>query len=318
MCNYLDDLAGAEFVHKANSAYLSLRNLLRSLNLIENVDKATPPAVEMEFLGILLNSESFTMTIPPRKLKSIRQQLHSWLDKQWCTLEELQSIIGNLQHLSCCIRGGRIFINRLLNTLRGATSNNKSGRIELSRDFRQDLNFWFHLMASFNGVSIICEIQWLEVDSIFACDASLRAAGAVNTEDNSYFQLNFEHPYLGYPIHILEMLTVILCCKIWGHTFSGRKIRCFSDNQCTVIAVNTGKSKDLYMRKCIRELFYLCTMHSFEIRADYIETKNNVLPDLLSRFYELPHRIRFHRLSHNMNLKQIPASHDMLEFSHSW
>lgn len=318
VCNYLDDLAGAESIHKASTAYLSLQNLLRSLNLIENIDKATPPAVEMEFLGILLNSENFTMTIPPRKLQSIRQQLRDWIHKQYCTLKELQSLIGKLQHLSCCIRGGRIFINRLLNTLRGVNSNHKSHCIEISSEFKQDLKFWFYLMDSFNGVSIMSESQWQEVDTIFSCDASLRAAGAVNTDNKSYFQLDFVSPYLGYPIHILEMLTVILCCKIWGPTFTGRKIRCLSDNMCTVIAVNEGKSKDVLMQKCIRELFYLCTLFSFEIRAVYIETKKNVLPDLLSRFHELPNRIRFHRLTHDKNFKQIPATNSMLAFSHTW
>jgi len=312
VCNYLDDLAGAEFTHKANSAFLSLQNLLRSLNLIENLDKATPPAVEMEFLGILLNSESFTMTIPSRKLRDIRDELNIWINKEICTLKNLQSLIGKLQHLSCCIRGGRIFVNRLLNSLREATASNTPFCIHISREFKQDLYFWLNLMQDFNGVSIMSELVWSEAETVFSCDSSLFGSGGINFINGTYFHFNYQKPFSDYPIHLLEMLTLIACCKIWGKYFKGSNILCRSDNLCTVIAVNDGKSKDTLMQACIRELFYVCTLYSFDIKVNYIASKDNTLADLLSRFPRLEAQQNFASLTKNMQLEQVSASNVLL------
>ena len=293
VCSYLDDIAGAESVSKAFSALLTLQNLLGSLNLIENPDKVTLPATKMIFLGILLNSEDFTMTIPEEKLQEIRVLLNEWLSYDSCTLKQLQSLIGKLQHVSCCIRGGRIFINRLLNTLREANKLQRTRKIAVSTDLKRELNYWFYLMTNFNGVSIMSELEWTEVNAVFASDASMTGAGGVNYENKTYFKLTFPARYLEYKIHILEMLSLLLCCKVWGKHWKGRKIQARSDNQCVVIAVNKGASKDPFMQSCIRELFYICSIHAFEIRAVYISSKDNVLPDSLSRFKDSAQQTRF-------------------------
>ena len=223
VCSYLDDIAGAESVNKASLALLTLQNLLGSLNLIENPDKVTLPATKMIFLGILLNSEDFTMTIPEQKLYEIRILLNQWLSYITCTLKQLQSLIGKLQHISCCIRGGRIFINRLLNLLREANAHDEKQHIPLSQELKRELHFWFTLMTNFNGVSIMSELEWTAVDDIFASDASSHGAGGVNFENKTYFKIEFHAPFTDYPIHVLELLTLIACCKVWGKLWAGKK-----------------------------------------------------------------------------------------------
>ena len=116
--SYLDDIASAESPQKARLAFLTLSNLLKTLNLIENKDKICQPSTEMIFLGLLLNSNNFTITIPPKKLQDLRAELKKWLYLSRCTRRQLMSIIGKLQHVIPCIAGGRIFLNRMLNTLR--------------------------------------------------------------------------------------------------------------------------------------------------------------------------------------------------------
>jgi len=101
------------------------------------------------------------------------------------------------------------------------------------------------------------ELEWSKTKTVFASDSSLTGAGGVNYERNTYFTLAFQEPYRNYKIHVLEMLTLILCCKVWGQYWAGRKIQALCDNQCRVIAVNKGSSKDLHMQACIRELFIL-------------------------------------------------------------
>ena len=139
ICNYLDDFAGADQPDRARLAFITLRLIFHKLNLIESVEKATPPATKLVFLGILLDSNDFTMTIPPSKMRSLLAELLRWRQRSTATKREIQSIIGKLQHVSSCIRGGRIFLNRMLTTLRGLTTTEPDVHVPLDADFKQDI-----------------------------------------------------------------------------------------------------------------------------------------------------------------------------------
>ena len=76
----------------------------------------------MVFLGIQLDSHAFTQTIPHDKLHGCRRILAEYLEMQTCTKRQLQSLIGKLMHVSGCVRGGRTFLNSILNVLRDAKS----------------------------------------------------------------------------------------------------------------------------------------------------------------------------------------------------
>ena len=90
------------------------------------------------------------------------------------------------------------------------------------------------------------------------------------------------------------------------------------DNQCAVIAVNKGLSKDLMVQSCIRELFYVCSLYSFEIKAVYIRSEENVLPDALSRFKEKGQQKRFYQQTAGLGFSEIAVSTRLLHFSHPW
>ena len=51
--------------------------------------------------------------------------------------------------------------------------------------------------------------------------------------------------------------------------------------------VNTGRSKNKLCMEWLRELYWTCFIHNIELHASYINTKDNVLADHLSR---LPYR----------------------------
>lgn len=78
LCNYLDDLAGAEKADTAQRAMDTLLALLNELGLEESVDKRCPPSPVMVFLGIVLNSTTMTMHIPQDKVEEIILLLHTW------------------------------------------------------------------------------------------------------------------------------------------------------------------------------------------------------------------------------------------------
>ena len=137
--NYLDDLIGVAAASYASDAYRSLGELLQELGLLENFDKACPPSVVQLVLGVEINTVDGTISVTKDRMLEIRDLLSEWEKKTKSTKVELQSLIGKLQYISKCVQQSRIFVNRLLDTLR-TLSDRKSFKIAGS--FRKDLRWW--------------------------------------------------------------------------------------------------------------------------------------------------------------------------------
>ena len=72
--NYIDDLGGVDSASKAELAFEELGNILAEIGILESVQKATPPSTKMVFLGILLDSESQTLSIDSESYKFITRK----------------------------------------------------------------------------------------------------------------------------------------------------------------------------------------------------------------------------------------------------
>ena len=86
-------------------------------------------------------------------------------------------------------------------------------------------------------------------------------------------------------INSLELLAVVVACKLWGHLWSRRRNLLYYDNQATVSVINTGKSRNVFMNDCLRELWLIAAIHDFELRAVHLEGQSNRAADLLSRWH---------------------------------
>ena len=62
--------------------------------------------------------------------------------------KDLESLIGKLQFVTACVRPGRIFISRLLNTLRGLPAGVHSAEFEMCKD----IEWWKKFLTKYNGV----------------------------------------------------------------------------------------------------------------------------------------------------------------------
>ena len=128
--NYLDDLIGVAHAIASDQAYQHLGLTLEDLGLAENYSKACPPATIQIVLGIEFNTVHGTLSVPEEKMKEIKPLLKRWLRKMKSTKTDLQSLIGTLQFVCKCVLQSRVFMNRLLETLR---SMSKKSSIKLVR-----------------------------------------------------------------------------------------------------------------------------------------------------------------------------------------
>ena len=134
-------------------------SIFNTLGLASLPKKDSQPAFEMVCLGILVNTKDLTLRVPESRLRELSDELHLWLSRERFTVKELQSLLGKLSFVSACVHASRIFLSRLLNTLRSFPSNAKSheistshvgnaSRLGLVENFSSPLQWCFGLQAS--------------------------------------------------------------------------------------------------------------------------------------------------------------------------
>ncbi|XP_033730957.1 uncharacterized protein LOC117320473 [Pecten maximus] len=315
--NYLDDFAGAETKAKSQNAFEFLGAVLQNGGLVESQSKAVPPSTRMVFLGVLFDTESLTLEVPPFRLQEITDLVVVWLEKDQATLQQLQSLLGKLMFVASCVRQSRIFISRLLNWLRDNTGSEASLIVPLA--VRKDLLWWKEFLSLYNGVSMMSLEEWSAPDGEFSSDACLSGCGGFCKGQSFHVVFPEFIRVQDLSINCLELLTIVVSVKLWGALFRGKKIVINCDNSASVAVINSGRSRVAFMQGCLREICFHAAIHEFELRARHIEGELNRIPDHLSRWHLDPSQEgMFHELTRGMEVTFHPIEEESFKFSHRW
>ena len=104
---YLDDfLIMGESKRDCANSMNDLMCVLRSLAFHINYNKVEGPVKRLTFLGIVLNTEDMTMSLPQERLDDLDHTLKSVLYKSKVTKKGLQSLAGKLSWATQCVYGG--------------------------------------------------------------------------------------------------------------------------------------------------------------------------------------------------------------------
>ena len=248
--NYVDDIIYCGIPSKIEPAFKFLVDLLHHLGLDINPKKLVAPSTAMVCLGILVDTKTRTMSIPPEKLDNIVNMCAQWQNKKFCSKRELQSLLGSLLYGSKCVKPARTFLNRMLHFLRSIQNDSFT---KLTEDFCKDLN-WFHtFLQQFNGV-VYYDLRPVQAE--LHLDACLTGFGGVF--DNQCYALPIPKNFKNYGIVQLEMLNIVVALKIWA--------------------------RDPVLALCARNVWLISAMYNISIHIEHIPGKNNVIADLLSRF----------------------------------
>ena len=118
--NYVDDIIGHSLVRKSHDSYQNLRILLTELGFDISEKKVVKLATKVTCLGVDIDTEKFTVSMPPDKVAEILLECRSWAHKQHFTKRQLQSLLGKLLYITKCVRLSRPFLNRMLDLLRSS------------------------------------------------------------------------------------------------------------------------------------------------------------------------------------------------------
>ena len=282
-CAYLDDIVGVSPPSSANSAFLSLNNLITSLGLPINHDKVSQPVDSLTCLGINIDVKTGTLTIPEGKIEEVRQLCEDWANRTYATRKSLQKLVGHLIYINKCVRPARLFVNRILQTLRNTST---KGRTPLQEDFHKDINWFREFMATFNGVTKI-HSKTSEPVHLYV-DACLTGIGGY-TNEQVYSQA-IPHCYrLKLSIVHFEMLNVMVAFRLWAHEWDNSRVEVHCDNAAVVSVLNSGSSRDLFLAACARTLWLIKAQFNIIVTVSHIRGKDNIYADILSRWPSMRH-----------------------------
>lgn len=288
---------GIQIARQSLSQSISI--LHDELGLPVPADKVEGPNTQLTVLGLLLDSNSMSICLDPIRLADMRTLVSHWQHKTCYTRKQLQSLIGLLMFACIAIRPGRIFLHRMLSLLRSIPehSNNTPATrtppvhgFSSHSDMRRDLSWWQHHLLTWNGTTLLYELQWTSSASLqLATDACNTGYGA--RYGNEWFNGQWTDAELTLATRdsrtsmpYLELTALLYAAATWGHTWARKQITFLCDCNPIVQALTSHKSSNPHIQQMERTLIHLAATHNFHYRVQHVPGVDNVLADALSRF----------------------------------
>ena len=281
---YLDDFFICEKTkQRCAEALRILIALLRKLGFCISWSKVTDPCQQIVFLGVEIDSTTMELRLPSAKLEELKAELSAFQLRRRASKKQLQSLAGKLNWASAVVRGGRVFLRRIINGIMHLQCD--WHKLRISGEILQDIKWWHNFMSTFNGKSLL--LKNMPITSVVT-DACKSGAGGVF--QNDWFYVNWEEDYpFATSMHIneLEAFSVALAVKRWAPLWRNRRVIVNCDNAATVSCINKCTSKNAILMTFLRELFWLSAKHNFHLVARHLPGKSNFLADSISRLHNM-------------------------------
>ena len=110
-------------------------------------------STRLTFLGIQIDTSNMSLRLPSEKLSSLKLMVANWLHKKFYCIQDLESLVGMLQHACKVVRPGRIFLRRMFELLKGQPRGQQF--VCLGMPFRSELRRWHMFLDSWSGIGLL-------------------------------------------------------------------------------------------------------------------------------------------------------------------
>lgn len=279
---YIDDfLIVAPTYDTCNAALHCLIRLLRKLGFLISWKKVVGPTQKITFLGVDIDTRASTLSLGKDKLNKLEERLRQFQHRKRATKLQLQSIAGLLNWACQAVRGGKFFLRRILDLI--APLQQQSHKVRLTSGFKGDLSWWLTYLRVFNGTVFFNEQTNVRVH----VDACNQAAGAFCQGDWLYTVFHCDLP-AAEKLHInyKEVCAVFQAVKQWAPLWRGRTVIVQTDSTVTKGIINKGRSRNAFVNRLLRQMFWICAKHDCVVRAISVSGSINIVADTVSRLHE--------------------------------
>ena len=288
---YLDDFLIIETTQlQCKVAFDTLLDLLGSLGFTVNWSKVVYPTQCLVFLGVEIDTVKCELRLSEDRVSVLLSLLQYTSSKRKCSKLHLQRLLGKLNWAARVVRGGRIFLRRLI-TLANSVKR-PYHRVYLNLNARADLQWWISLLPTHNCKSLFLSVT-PELPTPVLTDASL-SGGGLWESDWMYVNWALDYPALR-PLHInyKETFAIVLAAHRWAPCWSGYRVVVKSDSQVAAAILNKGSTSCPVIMDWIRSLFWLKEYYNFSLSIKHIPGVANTLADSVSRLDNVHHWPKF-------------------------
>ena len=248
--NYIDDIYACCHKDKAQACFDALVQVLTEIGLPINPKKVHPPCTRLSIMGIVVDVNEQTFSIENEKLDEIYSECVNVFVNPVIMKRDLQSLLGKLLYISRCVKGARIFLNRILQVYR---SHHDCRKINPPTEFYLDIWWFINFLQTFNGIRVFSRIP---VQHTVHVDATLTHVGGV--WGSRAYSLPLPDLIQGLvPITQAEMFNIVVALQMWAHLWQDKVIAVRCDNEGAVYVCNTGKTRDKFLNICIQRIWHL-------------------------------------------------------------
>jgi hypothetical protein len=307
--HYLDDFFFVDPNIKVSlSSKLTFDAICHDIGVPQAPDKVTQPSHITEFLGISLNSLTWTAALPMDKVSAYSEHIEEAILRKKVTQQQLQSLVGKLSFATLVVPA-RAFLRRLIEKIN--TVKQPHHFITLTISMKEDLKVWLDFLRNYNGVTYFRALTIYPDDHYnMGADASKQGYGATFGEywiQEKYpesWQTMFENNEIG--ITTLELFPIYVLINLFGKRVKNSFVLFHSDNEGVVEVINKQSSPNNIIMNIIRPLVLTLMENNIMLRSKHIPGVKNVLCDCISRFQVNRQLLQ----THNMKLTSevIPES----------
>ena len=275
------------------------KKAFKIMNIPIALDKLIGPETALPYLGIEIDTNSFTVSIPSDKVDEMMAQMPRWCGRRTCTLRELQSLNGRLNFYSKVILPGRMFTRRLIDLTK--TVSKPSHHITFNRDAREDIHWWCELLMNHNRSSFIPDPKRVYSTDLLLFTDAAKTHGFGAVYGSSWIQSRWVQ-FADEGIDFQELFAIVAAVVTWGHHWQGKRVVFVTDNKPITQIWESGASPSPNIMSLIRRLYLFAARSHFSISFKHILGHFNAAADALSRFQ----MSRFRQLEPDADLEPTP------------
>lgn len=280
---YQDDfLVMGSTYQECYDIWMALQTLLEDLGFKLSIEKLIKPTTCITFLGIEIDSKNMCVRLPLDKLDNIRTIVGQFLGMKRATKRQLQQLAGKLNFASRAVRGGRIFLRRILDSITKLKHQHHKTRVRGA--LRDDILWWDRFLLQFNGIS-----TWINDNEVatIVTDACLESGGCFYNGDFLYTVWQADHPSaVDLPINYKETLMASLAVIHWAPYLGSKVVNVFTDNTCAAAIMNKCTCRSPLIMSVIRDMFWMAATYNFVVKASYWPGERNIIADTVSRLHQ--------------------------------
>ena len=291
--HYLDD-----FLFCSPAASSACQDALRkAIPLCERLglpvapEKIEGPSTRLTFLGITIDSQSMTLSLPEAKVVQLQKRLLDWTSRRSASKHQLQELLGHLNHAAAVVRPGRAFLRATIETMKRPRSRHQYTRLDTQT--KAELTWWRLFVYSWNGVSILPPLA--PTRTIISDASGSWGCGAFQQQSGEWLQLPWPETWARMNIAVKELLPIVLAATVWGHNWAGHLILFLSDNMAVVAALNSRAARHPALSHLLKCLFFVQAFHNFEYSSLARTTQQQMHSPATILSYSF---LLFHRLLH--------------------